>query len=48
MFMLLNAEMTPKRRERSERAKILELFDFVSRLLWFLMKIEMLNNHLNL
>ena len=29
MFMLINAEMTPKRRERSERAKILELFDFV-------------------
>jgi len=27
--MLINAESTPKMRERSERAKILELFDFV-------------------
>ena len=40
MFKLINAEMTSKRRERSERAKSLELFDFASRLLWFLMKIE--------
>jgi len=32
LFKFINAEMTPtppKRRERSERAKSLELFDFV-------------------
>ena len=29
MFMLINAEMTPKRRERSKRAKFLEFFYFV-------------------
>ena len=44
MFMLINAEMTPKMRERSERAKLLEVFLLCMwRLLWFLIKIEILN-----
>jgi len=29
MFMIIIAKMTPKMRKRSERARILELFDFV-------------------
>jgi len=45
MIMLINAEMTPKRLERSERAKILEFFFLLCmwRLLWFLIKIEIVN-----
>jgi len=49
-FMLINAGMTPtplQRRERSERAKILELFDFVCHVCccsWW----KLFNNHLNL
>jgi len=29
MFKFINAEMTPKKRKRSERAIVLELFDLV-------------------
>jgi len=38
MFKLINAEMTQKKRERRERANLLELFDFVC-MLCFVMKI---------
>jgi len=43
------AEVTPKQRERSERAKSLELFDFVCHVCcgsWW--KLKILINHLNL
>jgi len=47
MFILINAEMSPKRRERSERAKNLEFCLLCMwRLLWFFMKIEIFNKSL--
>jgi len=39
----VNAEMTPKMRERSERAKNIVIWLCLSCLLWFLMKIEKFN-----
>jgi len=50
MFFLINAEITPKRRERSERAKILDFFFYFVCDVWCgsLWKLKFLINHLNL